>query len=174
MISPSSILVFLLVTICSAQNNFWDPIPSHPSTTPPTEIEDNYWNGQFERVNTELSQASNTDMVFFGNSITWYWTQSIATGQPVWDEFYADYNPINMGNSGDITPVMIYRLTHGNLDFPRGEDDPKVAVVLAGTNNYLVCCSAGGAVDHGTGPNTTSLQVADGVRAIIQISEGRK
>jgi hypothetical protein len=39
-----------------------------------------------------------------------------------------------MGNSGDITPVMLYRVNHGNLDFPKGQA-PRVAVLLCGTNN---------------------------------------
>lgn len=49
-----------------------------------------------------------------------------------------------MGNSGDITPVMLYRVTHGNLDFPK-DHQPKVAVLLCGTNNFVVTQSAGGA-----------------------------
>ena len=42
-----------------------------------------------------------------------------------------------MGNSGDITPVMLYRTANGNVDFPKGQA-PRVAVLLCGTNNYGV------------------------------------
>ena len=41
------------------------------------------------------------------------------------------------GNSGDITPVMLHRVTRGNLDFPNGRH-PEVAVILCGINNFGV------------------------------------
>ena len=112
-----------------------------PSTQAPTEIKDTYWHGQFQRVNKEVAAAENCQLVFFGDSITKDWTMLRQSGKKVWDERFAKYNPINMGNSGDITPVMLHRLRKGNLAFQSGRE-PRVAVLLCGTNNFVVTKSA--------------------------------
>jgi len=154
---------------------FWDAIPHSPSTTMPGEIEsDDYWYGQFQRVNTEVAAADNTKVVFFGDSTTWLWSESGdgAYGKDVWKEYYSIYNPINMGNSGDITPVMLYRVTHGNLDFPKGQE-PKVAVLLCGINNFVVTQSAGGKVKWALGPTCPPEDVANGARAVAQVFRRR-
>ena len=152
--------------------NFWDEIPVSPSTTAPDEIKDGYWHGQYQRVNREVARADKAEIVFFGDSITWYWSQGGGTGQGVWKEKYSSYNPINMGNSGDITPVMLYRVTHGNLDFAKAHQ-PKVAVLLCGTNNFVVTQSAGGKVQWDLGANCPPEDVAHGARAIAQVFRRR-
>lgn len=86
--------------------NFWDAIAVSPSTRAAKEIKDEYWHGQFKRVNREVAGADNAKITFFGDSITWHWSLGAGTGKAVWKESYAIYKPINMGNSGDITPVM--------------------------------------------------------------------
>lgn len=147
--------------------HFMDPIPSSPSTTAPDEIRDDYWHGQFQRVNKAVAKADDCRVVFFGDSITWMWSLARADGKAVWDERFAKYNPINMGNSGDITPVMLYRVTNGNLDFAKGKE-PRVAVLLCGTNNYVVKQSDGGKVKWDLGMHAPPNEVADGVRAVAQ------
>lgn len=162
---------FLAHTACTAQEatkpHFWDEIPASPSTTPPASVTDDYWHGQFQRVNREVAAAAGTELVFFGDSITWSWSLGPATGQTVWEENYGKFMPINMGNSGDITPVMLYRTTHGNLAFPAGKE-PKVAVLLCGTNNFVVNQSDGGKVRWELGPSCPPEDVAAGMRAIAQ------
>ncbi|MEO0474898.1 MAG: GDSL-type esterase/lipase family protein [Planctomycetota bacterium] len=149
--------------------DFWDPIPPSPSTTMPDEIRDGYWKGQFQRVNREVFTAERTQVVFFGDSITKRWSLLKAEGKPVWEERFAKYNPINMGNSGDITPVMLYRVNHGNLSFIDNPiHQPRVAVLLCGTNNYVVKQSDGGNVKWDLGIETPPDDVAQGVRAIAQ------
>jgi lysophospholipase L1-like esterase len=147
--------------------SFWDPIAESQSTRMPDKILDDYWRGQFERVNREVAEAKGTQVVFFGDSITKSWTLLNANGKAVWEERFAKYKPINMGNSGDITPVMLYRVTHGNLDFPQG-GAPRVAVLLCGTNNYGVNQSAGGKEKWDLGIHVSPVDVAEGVRAIAQ------
>lgn len=147
--------------------NFWDAVPVSPSTTVPREIQDAYWHGQFQRVNQEVAGADESKIVFFGDSITWHWSLGRRVGADVWNECYAKYNPINMGNSGDITPVMLYRVNHGNLDFAKGQE-PKVAVLLCGTNNYVVTGSAGGRVKWDLGADCPPEDVAHGARAVAQ------
>ncbi len=148
--------------------NFWDEIPVSPSTTAPEQIIDGYWHGQFERVNQQVAQEGDAEIIFFGNSITWMWSLGPAIGKGVWKKNYSAYNPINMGNSGDITPVMLYRVTSGNLDFANGHQ-PKVAILLCGTNNFVVTQSAGGDVQWDLGADCPPEDVANGVRAIAQV-----
>jgi lysophospholipase L1-like esterase len=150
-----------------AAPDFWDAIPPSPSTIIPDAIHDGYWHGQFQRVNQAVSKADQSQVVFFGDSMTWRWSLANAEGKAVWQERFAQYNPINMGNSGDITPVMLYRVTHGNLDFAKGQE-PAVAVLLCGTNNYVVQQSDGGKVKWDLGIDTPPREVADGVRAVAQ------
>ncbi len=151
----------------TANPHFWDEIPACPSTTPPAAITDDYWHGQFQRVNHEVAAAEGAELVFFGDSITWSWSLGPATGQKVWEETYGKYKPINMGNSGDITPVMLHRVANGNLAFPEGKH-PKVAVLLCGTNNFTVTQSDGGKVRWELGPECPPEDVAAGMRAIAK------
>jgi beta-glucosidase len=152
--------------------DFWDEIPASPSTTAPGTIKDDYWHGQYQRVNLEVARADRTELVFFGDSITWNWSLGAGTGREVWEKEYSRYHPLNMGNSGDITPVMLYRVTHGNLDFAAGRQ-PKVAVLLCGTNNFVVTQSAGGEVRWDLGAACPPQDVAAGARAIAQVFRRR-
>ncbi len=152
--------------------DFWDAIPPSSSTTMPDAIRDGYWHGQFQRVNQAVSDADQSQVVFFGDSITWRWSLAKAEGKAVWQDRFSQYNPINMGNSGDITPVMLYRVTHGNLDFAKGQE-PAVAVLLCGTNNYVVKQSDGGKVKWDLGIDTPPSEVAGGVRAVAQVFRRR-
>jgi lysophospholipase L1-like esterase len=152
--------------------NFWDEIPLSPSTRMPSVVLDDYWNSEFQRVNREVAAAQNTQLVFFGDSITWCWSLGDFTGQAVWNENYSQYNPINMGNSGDITPVMLYRVNHGNLGFASGRQ-PKVAVLLCGINNFGVTHSAGGKEPWYLGAHCPPVDIANGRRAIAQIFRRR-
>ena len=152
--------------------DFWDAIRPSSSTIVPESIRDGYWHGQFERVNRAVSEADQSRVVFFGDSMTWRWSLAKAEGLTIWQERFGQYNPINMGNSGDITPVMLYRLTHGNLAFAKGQE-PAVAVLLCGTNNYVVKQSAGGEVKWDLGIDTPPSEVADGVRSVAQVFRRR-
>jgi lysophospholipase L1-like esterase len=151
----------------TASPDFWDPIPACSSTTPPSEIRDGYWRSQFERINQEVTQAQNSQLIFFGDSITMSWNLLQSNGKEVWNQRFAKYQPINMGNSGDITPVMLYRATHGNLAFPK-DKAPRVAVLLCGINNYTVMKSDEGREKWALGIDTPPREVADGVRAVAQ------
>jgi len=148
--------------------NFWDDIPLSPSTRMPSVVLDDYWNSEFQRVNREVAAAQNTRLVFFGDSITWSWSLGPATGREIWENQFKDHHPINMGNSGDITPVMLHRVTRGNLDFPNGRH-PKVAVILCGINNFVVTKSAGGKEKWDLGSDCPPEDIAQGQRAIAQV-----
>lgn len=146
---------------------FCDEIAPSPSTAAPDRIRDAYWHGEFERVNREVASADGTQVVFFGDSITLGWSIGEAAGKSVWEGRLAKYKPLNMGNSGDITPVMLYRVRHGNLAFSEGHA-PSVAVLLCGTNNYSVTQSDGGNERWDLGIDTPPGDVAEGVRAVAR------
>ena len=156
------------LSLMQAAEHFWDEIPLSPSTTMPSEVLDGYWNSEFQRVNREVAAAQNSRLVFFGDSITWSWSLGPATGRELWEHHFADFKPINMGNSGDITPVMLHRVTRGNLAFPDGRH-PKVAVLLCGINNFGVTQSAGGKEKWELGADCPPEDIANGQRAIAQV-----
>lgn len=167
-----TLAVALTLTVMNGQSqesgsHFWNDIPPSSSTTAPAEISDDYWHSEFERVNKEVAKAAGSQVIFFGDSITLGWSVGNAEGKAVWEKQFAKYHPINMGNSGDITPVMLYRAMKGNLDFAESQA-PRVAVLLCGTNNYVVKESDGGKVKWDLGMNTPPGEVADGVRAVAQ------
>jgi lysophospholipase L1-like esterase len=157
-----------LVSPLQAAENFWDEIPQTPSTTRPAVVLDDYWNSEFQRVNQEIAAAKQTKLILFGDSITWSWSLGPATGRKLWEEHFAPYHPINMGNSGDITPVMLHRVTRGNLDFPVS-NQPKVAMMLCGINNFGVTKSADGKETWNLGINCPPADIANGQRAIAQV-----
>ncbi|MEP0072389.1 MAG: GDSL-type esterase/lipase family protein [Marinomonas sp.] len=68
------------------------------------------------------------DLVFLGDSITQAWEKE---GAEVWDEYYASRHALNLGFNGDRTENVLWRIEQGELD----NIDPKVLVLLIGTNN---------------------------------------
>jgi hypothetical protein len=137
----SLLLAAALHGVAHAAVHFWDEIPASASTTIPAVVLDDYWISEFQRVNREVAAARDCKLVFFGDSITWSWSLGPATGKEIWEKQFAPYQPLNMGNSGDITPVMLHRVTRGNLDFPAGRH-PKVAVLLCGISHDLTVVDA--------------------------------
>ncbi|MBQ5946721.1 1,4-beta-D-glucan glucohydrolase [Massilia sp. ST3] len=67
-------------------------------------------------------------LVFIGDSITQGWEKE---GAPVWDRYYQQHDAIALGFGGDRTENVLWRLQHGEVD----GIDPKVAVLMFGTNN---------------------------------------
>ena len=75
---------------------------------------------------------TNPEVVFFGDSITELWEDFGSEGKPIWKERYAPLHAANFGISADKTQNILWRLQNGEM--PEGSH-PKVAVILAGTNN---------------------------------------
>lgn len=69
-----------------------------------------------------------TGLVFIGDSITHGWENE---GKGVWERLYQPHNALNLGYGGDRTENVLWRLQHGEVD----GIDPKVAVLMFGTNN---------------------------------------
>jgi lysophospholipase L1-like esterase len=89
-----------------------------------------------------LSDPSRVKVVFIGNSITHGWTKKSGT---IWKDYFGTkntpYYALNIGIPGDRTEHLLYRLQSnveggmGHLDCKR--IDPKVIVLMIGTNNYF-------------------------------------
>ncbi|QBE65486.1 GDSL-type esterase/lipase family protein [Pseudoduganella lutea] len=75
-------------------------------------------------------RASGTlpQLVFIGDSISEGWAKE---GKEEFARRYARYHPINLGFGGDRTENILWRVQHGEVDGL----DPKVVVLMAGTNN---------------------------------------
>lgn len=90
-------------------------------------------------------KAKPIGLLFIGDSITQGWPGSYFKTQ------YGQYNAANFGVGGDQTQHMLWRIDNGELDGIT--PNPKVVVILAGTNNSY--------------PNSVD-EVAAGVRAVVQ------
>lgn len=84
------------------------------------------------------------DIIFIGDSITENW---LGAGKAVWAQSYATRHALDFGIGGDKTQNVLWRLD--NMDIK--DLNPKVAVILIGTNNT----------------KNTPEEIADGVKAVI-------
>ena len=72
------------------------------------------------------AKQGNVDLLFLGDSITQMWNDN-----EVWKRFYGPRNAANFGIGGDRTQHVLWRIQNGELEGV----NPKVIVLLAGTNN---------------------------------------
>lgn len=121
--------------------------PSHP--LPPTTLiavpQSREWNyGGYDwkirhRALIDHAMSHPAQLVFIGDSITHRWgapphDETPPTGQEIWNQYYQDRQALNLGYGWDRIENMIWRVQHGELD----HSDPKLVVVMAGTNNLEV------------------------------------
>ena len=83
---------------------------------------------KLQEVRALLARGVQPQVVFIGDSITQNWG---GAGRPVWDEYYKQYEALQLGFSGDRTENVLWRLQHGEVDGL----SPRVVVLLVGTNN---------------------------------------
>jgi len=102
----------------------------------------------------QKARSGRIDLYFIGDSITRRWG---ATDYPQflahWKETFHGWNAGNFGWGADGTQNMLWRLHHGELDGV----NPKVIVILAGTNN----------VGTHPGDDAKVADITRGVAAII-------
>ncbi len=109
-------------------------------------------------------KAGQIDVYFLGDSITRRWGTSDAQYQDLlanWNANFQGWNAGNFGWGADKTQNMLWRLQNGELDGV----DPKVVVLLAGTNNVGNATPLGDAAER-------AADVTRGVAALV--SEIRK
>jgi cephalosporin-C deacetylase len=103
--------------------------------------------------------AGQIDVYFAGDSITRRWGTRDAQYQDLlanWRQNFTGWNAANFGWGGDKTQNILWRLKNGELDGV----NPKVVVLMAGTNNVGRATPLGDA-------STRAKEVARGVSAIV-------
>lgn len=112
-----------------------------------------WWNGNYERINTDLKSAGEKiDVCFVGDSITARWR-----GSENWTKHWGGYKAVNMGIGGDSTQIVLWRLQNGQLDGYKA----KVFVVMIGTNNLW-------------GKQAKPEDAAAGVKAILDLIQAKQ
>ena len=87
------------------------------------------WLGRYQQANAAIpARGAQPRVVFIGDSITQGWEKE---GAPVWQTHYAKFDALDLGFGGDRTENVLWRLQNGAVDGL----DPKVAVLMIGTNN---------------------------------------
>ena len=102
------------------------------------------WQERNNKFNARIKEG-NVDLLFIGDSITHAWESG---GKEVWAQYYEKRNTVNLGISGDQTQHVLWRLDNGNID----GINPKLAVIMIGTNNVMV---------------NTSDEIGEGITAIV-------
>ena len=100
------------------------------STYPDHRLGEGWWKERWTAKNMEAGtkEAQAAQIVFLGDSITQAWE---GPGKEAWAKHFAPLGALNWGYSGDRTEHLIWRLQNGNIQ----RINPKVAVILIGTNN---------------------------------------
>lgn len=115
------------------------------SATKPEPRKDDWWQERHAQMNERVKQG-NADLLFIGDSITHGWE---GEGAPVWEQYYAARNAVNLGIGGDQTQHVLWRLENGNIDGLA----PKLAVIMIGTNNHAA---------------NSAQEISEGVTAIVR------
>jgi cephalosporin-C deacetylase len=108
----------------------------------------------------EKRKAGQIDLYFMGDSITRRWGASDAQYADLyanWKQNFWGWNAGNFGWGGDKTQNMLWRLKNGELDGV----NPKVVVLMAGTNNIGRSTPIGDA-------EARAAEVARGVSAVVR------
>jgi beta-glucosidase len=90
------------------------------------------------------AEDGNIDLLFLGDSITQGWNGAKTT----WDRFYTPRKAANFGIGGDRTQHVLWRIKNGEIN----GIEPKVAVLMIGTNNAS---------------SNSADEIAQGVTAIV-------
>jgi lysophospholipase L1-like esterase len=95
-------------------------------------------------------------VVFVGDSITDGWRGK--NGKSTYDKAFGDYNPYNIGISGEHTEDVLWRLENGEID----GYEAKLFVMMIGTNNLA----------HP--PQQTPEEVIEGIRCLVKTIEAKQ
>jgi lysophospholipase L1-like esterase len=120
---PCTILLSAILSVVAAHSQELESTTPVPAKT----NGEAWWNGNYERINTDLKKMGNRiDIGFIGDSITARWR-----GSENWTKHWGEYKAVNMGIGGDQTQHVLWRLQNGQLDGYKA----KIFVVMIGTNN---------------------------------------
>lgn len=120
------------------------------STVSPRSRGDAVWQQCFQRNVVMAHQHKETELIFLGDSIT----QLMEGVHDLLEKNWGKYDPVELGIGGDFTQHLLWRLQHGEVDGLQ----PKVAVVLIGTNNLY---------------SNTDEEIFHGIEAVVKDLRGR-
>ena len=154
---PAAVLVatamFLAVPRAVAQAPGAVPAPAAAATTPsalvPTARDDKGGSEREQELLRRAREGGPAKVVFVGDSITQGWE---GAGSQVWRERFAPLGAMNLGNSGDRTEHVLWRLQQA----PLTRLQPAHIVLMIGTNN----------LGHG---RSTAADTLAGVEAIVKL-----
>jgi lysophospholipase L1-like esterase len=139
------LFALFVATACFAQDtNSQTAAVKNTAIIPATRSNPTNWMARHEGF-VKQAKAGHIDVLFMGDSITDGWR---GKGKNVWDKFYAPKNAANFGIGGDRTEHVLWRIENGELE----GIDPKVVVLMIGTNNSL---------------SNSADQIAEGVEKIV-------
>lgn len=101
------------------------------------------------REQSARMEEGDVDLLWVGDSITHFWE---TTGSEVFRKYYGNRKTMNFAISGDRTGHVIWRINHSPMD----KIDPKMAVVMIGTNN----------IGH---ESSTPVQTVEGIQKIVDM-----
>jgi len=105
--------------------------------------------------NVAEARRGGVDILFLGDSITdgWHWDTG---GRKLWAKYFAPRHAANFGIGYDRIQNVLWRIENGELD----GIDPKVVVLLIGTNNT-------GNEDDGQ-PRNTTPEIIAGISNLVR------
>ena len=123
-----------------------DEPKANPAATPSdARLKQDNWKKRHESF-VARAEKGDVDVLFLGDSITQGWE---GAGKAVWADKFKDWNAANFGIGGDRTEHVLWRITDGK---ELVGIDPKLAVIMIGTNNVS---------------SNSAEQIAGGVKAIL-------
>jgi lysophospholipase L1-like esterase len=133
------------------------PPPAAGPTAPAARTDANSRTAHLQLL--EKAKTGRIDVYFAGDSITRRWG---ATDYPEflanWRQNFHGWNAANFGWGGDTIQNVLWRLSNGELD----RVNPKVIVVMAGTNNV-------GAAGPAGGDEARVADVTEGLKAVLDV-----
>ncbi len=142
-------LVSVLPIICSLFVSFAQPSPIDPESRGNLP----WWKARYEEQVKRLKENP-CDILFLGDSITDNWEKA---GKKVWDSSWVPLKTLNFGISADKTGNLIWRIDDSQLP---STTDPKVCVVMIGTNNT-------GHYNGGEAPEKTAIGILSVVERLL-------
>ena len=100
------------------------PQPASITPVPRTENEEKWVSKHQARV--AIAKKGDIDVLLIGDSITDY-----GQGAPLYNYYFGDRKVLNMGQGGDRTQNVLWRLQNGEVEGIQ----PKIAFLMIGTNN---------------------------------------
>ena len=117
-------ILLAIPILCASSLAFADPAQPQPKTDP-------LWT-KWHATYAADAQTRGGDVVFLGDSITQLWPQN---GPQSWADLASSFRAINLGISGDQVQNILWRIRNGELPAAEVKPQPRVFVLLAGTNN---------------------------------------